>query len=758
MKSNSCLAALVVLLLASNRALVAGDTAGNAAPSASPSDIAFISLSDDDAAAADQESTAPADAAAEAATDAAADTRAESTTPLWQNNPSLNWEPLPAHNWLATRFGWWAVGTNGSKALVGEWQGLQESSAFFDVDGLTSDGTRSANFWVTGPESEATMAGLQFYNGPGLAFDVDYRRFLHRLGVTPIGGPALPNGFAPEGGFYNPPLPNNTPGFVMYGSNYPPGNTGVVGADLINAGDDYAIRVQQFEADVKGRITDNLSWRINFWGLKKEGTRQANTQQHCFGTPAPGGRSCHVMTQGQNIDWVTAQVEPAIAWQSEAFSIEYSRTMRSFQQDDQLVLGDYRAAVAAYGLGAIGANNWVSENYTEIDRVKMWSQLAQNTDLYVLGWVGNTHNRFRESDRKFYGVDARVTNQSIDGLSATVYGKTHVQNNSADTQSLNSRYPGDPNWLEPRPPQQMYTPADNYLGLADRHWTAVGIKNRWRPFYDSYGVAKGFAVVGGYEWAQIERKNVTYNLDNLVPFTQPTTVSNMVFVGVQEDWSSALSSFLRYRFTANSWPIVGVTERHQLSLDAAINSNQPEYVGQVELGGTWNVADDFMLTGTFWIENSYNHSEYVNFSETAYPYVLSAWYTPHQQWSFVAGYANLTNWITQDITLGREDGVGATPGELIAFTAPWNFTGRSDVINLAASFAATERLSLMTQAEYVRAENFFLVPPSPPTANPPYTDLPGYSAVVNDIYRITAGVDYLIRPRINAFVRYNIYD
>ena len=68
-------------------------------------------------------------------------------------------------------------------------------------------------------------------------------------------------------------------------------------------------------------------------------------------------------------------------------------------------------------------------------------------------------------------------------------------------------------------------------------------------------------MVGGYEWAQIKRSNVTYEFDNLADFTQPTTVSNMVFVGVQEDWSPALSSFLRYRFTANSWPIVGVTER-----------------------------------------------------------------------------------------------------------------------------------------------------------------------------------------------------
>ena len=77
-------------------------------------------------------------------------------------------------------------------------------------------------------------------------------------------------------------------------------------------------------------------------------------------------------------------------------------------------------------------------------------------------------------------------------------------------------------------------------------------------------------------------------------------------------------------------------------------------------------------------------------------------------WSFVAGYASLTNWITQDITLGREDGWRLA--ELRAWTTPWNFTGKSDVINLAASYAATEKLRLMTQVEYVRAENFFLAP------------------------------------------------
>ena len=98
------------------------------------------------------------------------------------------------------------------------------------------------------------------------------------------------------------------------------------------------------------------------------------------------------MTQGQSIDWVTSQVEPGIMYQTDWFSIEYSRTMRAFQQNDQLVFGDYNAASSSYGFQAVGYSNWASENYTEIDRIKSWTQVAPDTDMYVMGWLGNTHN------------------------------------------------------------------------------------------------------------------------------------------------------------------------------------------------------------------------------------------------------------------------------------------------------------------------------------------------------------------------------
>ena len=209
------------------------------------------------------------------------------------------------------------------------------------------------------------------------------------------------------------------------------------------------------------------------------------------------------------------EVEPGIEVQLGGFSIEYSRTMRSFQQDDQLITRNW-ARGTPYGFGA-GAENgayaYVPENYTEIDRIKLHGDLGWDSDLYALGYVGNTHNKFRDSDRKFYGADVRSTNSAWNNMTNTVYGKARVQDNSEDATSLNVRYPAQATlWLERTtlalpnpvpppatfptgtavPPQLMYTDAtrSDYDSLVDRFYSAAGITSNWRPFANSCGMAQ----------------------------------------------------------------------------------------------------------------------------------------------------------------------------------------------------------------------------------------------------------------------------
>ena len=64
-------------------------------------------------------------------------------------------------------------------------------------------------------------------------------------------------------------LPPEQPGYVMWGQDF-------------NKDYDYALRVQTLDAKFQGKITDNISWRLNVWSMKKEGIRQANSQAHCY--------------------------------------------------------------------------------------------------------------------------------------------------------------------------------------------------------------------------------------------------------------------------------------------------------------------------------------------------------------------------------------------------------------------------------------------------------------------------------------------
>lgn len=670
--------------------------------------------------------------------------------------PYLGYEEVAYSPQLAVRFGWWGLDVDGSRAGVGEWMGLENSSPFYDVDGLTSDGYRTLDFYITGPESEANQAYGHFYAGPGLSVDVDYDRYLHRLGHAPYQGPADAAGFPPPGGFYGPdPLPAGQPGAGMWGQD-------------LNVGQDYAIRVQQLKANFQGRLTDSLSWRLNVWGIKKEGMRQTNAMTHCFdarrggdavsGTPddhpAASSGTCHLVSQGQNIDWLTMEIEPVISARFGWLTLEYSRTMRSFQQNDDLAtfrhtrgpslgLADFAAT------GIEPAYAYASENITEIDRLKVLGQVAPDTDLYVHGFLGNTHNKFRASDRKFYGADARLTNTSLPSLTTTVYGKMNAQQNSEDGMALDDRYPGQNYWVEGDPPGTFISAASQGAFLVDRVYMAAGLKGRWRPFYDSCGWASRTAVVGGYEYRQIDRENVTYNLRGVSAtetFTQPDTNTNMFFVGLQQDLSASLSAYARYRLIETDDPLVGVT-RSAITPQATINSNLPEHEDRIELGGNWSPTDYFLLNASVWIQNSYNHWDgFVNFDEDNYPVVLSAVYTPDERWALSGGFATFSNWISQDITLSDNN----------PFTSEWNYAGRADVFNLGASYAWTCRTTLTGGVEYVRSRNVFDDPLDPNGV--PYDPLAEYSAVRVNTLRLTAGTDYRLSDRMNTFVRYNYYD
>ena len=74
----------------------------------------------------------------------------------------------------AVRFGWWGVSTQGVPTKVGEFQDLN-SSAFWDIDRLTSNRLRTIDLHGTGLDRKGKQVGLNIF-GPRTSVGVDYQR------------------------------------------------------------------------------------------------------------------------------------------------------------------------------------------------------------------------------------------------------------------------------------------------------------------------------------------------------------------------------------------------------------------------------------------------------------------------------------------------------------------------------------------------------------------------------------------------------
>jgi len=616
----------------------------------------------------------------------------------------------------AARFGWWAMNVKGNGTKIGEYQGL-ESSAFFDLDHLASDGCRTLDFSITGTEGESTSIDLYFF-GPRLSADFEYERFLHRLDHQPLDA------------FLNTP------------------NTPVLAGEDRNLGEDFAIRVNEIDTTFKGRVSENVRWRLNLWAMRKHGERQAIAMNH-----STSCRQCHVLSQAKSIDWLTMQIEPVVEARLGPVTAEYSHTVRSFTNNDGVVTRSYDGFPVRFIDPTLQYPDFnASENLTQIDRLKLSTALPGASRFYGVMYFGDTQNKYRKTHRDFDGFDLRLTNRYFADLTLTGYARHYEEKGQIPTT-----FPEDDLFPDGRKPSQ------EVREQVARQKTTAGIKGRWLPFYGDCSVRRGLALTAGYEFRSIDRQHVTYEIlgpddDEDVVFTQPNTAMNFMHVGTEMRWSPCFDTFVRYRMGSISDPLLGVRESDEATVDhdlqlpsdiTALNTNRPKHEDLVQFGGTWFPSESFLLSAWIGIEKRNHRSAAAQFQEDDYPIVLTAWYAPTCRFSFSGGLGFYSNWIDQDITFGNLH--GSEPQD----TQPVNYWGRTTVVNLGSRYACTDRLALKGEFEWARGRNAFFVP-SPDGAD--WSALPTFSDVITETTRFTAGADYRWREGISCYVYYVYYD
>ena len=142
-----------------------------------------------------------------------------------------------------------------------------------------------------------------------------------------------------------------------------------------------------------------------------------------------------------------------------------------------------------------------------------------------------------------------------------------------------------------------------------------------------------------------------------------------------------------------------------------------------KFGGTWTPASNFMLSTTIGLQKRYQNSSFAQFDENDYPMTFTAWYAPTTRWTVSGGLGFYSNWIDQEITIGKGHN---TEG---VYDLPFEYGGRSHVVNFGTTYACTDRLTLSGGYEYVRGKDVFA---DPSTGAISLEYLPGASDVLVD--------------------------
>jgi hypothetical protein len=313
------------------------------------------------------------------------------------------------------RLGWWANKVSGSPYRVGEYENWT-SGPFVNIDGLWSDGCRTLDLSATmTDDSDGSVRA--YYYGPDVEAKVDYDAFPHNLGHDPLSNMAT---YKPGGA----PIPS-TLADTIFKEDY-------------NPGVDYAIQVQEFKANLKGQVTENIRWRLDLFEMEKVGVRQENSIAPCYTIPGHASvppnttKVCHDCSNAQSIDWKTTEITPRLEGNWGALTIEYSHPLKIFNADDSTVTRDYYGGSAsALPLAAAGtpAGTYqydyavVDDNITNIDQVKISLNFDDDNKFYALMLNGDTYNNSIGTNRYFNNVDVRWTNTSIENLTLCTFWK-----------------------------------------------------------------------------------------------------------------------------------------------------------------------------------------------------------------------------------------------------------------------------------------------------------------------------------------------
>ncbi len=210
--------------------------------------------------------------------------------------------------------------------------------------------------------------------------------------------------------------------------------------------------------------------------------------------------------------------------------------------------------------------------------------------------------------------------------------------------------------------------------------TTAGFEARLAAVLRRVDLRSRLRFSSGYEYRELERENAIF-VEQAITGDNSFTKSNLINFRASMNWSPTVESYIRYRVSFIDDPLYAVPIRNTTT-----NTSLPTQMHGVQFGNTWTPSPSFFLHGMLGVEQQL---ELVRFRQLPGRQLRSGVYgvvlRRRRDGPYPGGLGFYSNWIDQDITLGSK----SNPS-----TLPWEYGGRSDVINLGTTYAWTNRMTL----------------------------------------------------------------
>ena len=249
---------------------------------------------------------------------------------------------------------------------------------------------------------------------------------------------------------------------------------------------------------------------------------------------------------------------------------------------------------------------------------------------------------------------------------------------------------------------------------------------------------------------------------------QSRTITHGFQVGPDYRWSPSFDTFLRYKFQNADQPLIGFKQDN-----GVINTLLPQHDHIVEIGFNWVPADWFILNACVGIETGDNHSRptcradptiphTINFDEQNYPMSFNAWYAASQTVVVLGGLRRLLqlrgaghHHRRRPVPLLGSSSIAAGYRALELRRASPRRNPRLPLRgHRAADAHRTGGMGAGPRPDHQLGDAL------PGDRRQRHDHRPGQLSreVLNETTRLSLGADWMLRPRVVTYVRYELYN